>query len=205
MNVISVPPNAPESATGLLVILHGWGADASDLVPLSSLLDLPGYHYLFPNAPFTHPEVPGGRAWYALESSTYHGLPESRQILNDWLCSLEESTKIPLSQTILAGFSQGGAMTLDVGLSLPLAGLCCLSGYLHSKPQLSSSAPPPVLMVHGKHDLVVPIKAAQQTREELLAHGVTVDYHEFSMGHEIPMPVLSLMQKFINELGKVTK
>lgn len=181
------------------MILHGWGADAYDLAPLASMLNLPDYQCIFPNAPFAHPEVPGGKAWYALETSTYQGLPECRQKLYDWLLSLEETTGVPLKDTILAGFSQGGAMVLDVGLDLPLAGLCSLSGYLHTRPKISFSTVPPVLMVHGRQDMVVPIQAAQQARDELTALGIKVEYYEFNMGHEIPSVVLDVLQRFIDQ------
>jgi phospholipase/carboxylesterase len=88
-------------------------------------------------------------------------------------------------------------MVLDVGLSLPLQGLCCLSGYLHSPPSSNADAPPPVFIAHGTEDTMVPIQAAQKTREILLALGASVDYHEFEMGHEIPQPVLAAMNQFI--------
>ncbi|MFN4850213.1 alpha/beta hydrolase, partial [Microcystis sp.] len=165
-------------------MLHGWGADAMDLAPLASMLDLADCQFLFPNAPFDHPQVPGGRAWYALETSDYQGLAASRQQLQDWIISLEATTGIPLERTFLTGFSQGGAMTLDVGLSLPLAGLGSLSGYLHGEPH--PQGPQNVLIVHGKQDPVVPIAAARQARDLLLGLGVNVEYHELNMGHEIP-------------------
>ena len=197
---ISIPPTSGERPTNLLVALHGWGANYQDLAPSASMLDLPNFTYIFPNAPFEHPQVPGGRAWYALENKENNGLAESRQILRDWLLSLPNSTGVPLENTILAGFSQGGAMTLDIGLSLPLAGLCCLSGYLHASPQKQENGNlPPVLIVHGTQDPVVPVAAAQKAKEELTAIGVEVKYQEFMMGHEIQLPVLTLMEQFINE------
>lgn len=161
------------------------------------MLNLPEYQCIFPNAPFPHPQVPSGRAWYALETSNYQGISESRQILSNWLLTLKDSTGVPLEKTILCGFSQGGAMILDVGLNLPVAGLCSLSGYLHTRPQIGYSSPP-VLMVHGKQDMVIPVKVAQQASEELKALGIRVEYHEFNMGHEIPNLVLEVLQKFID-------
>ena len=200
LDAISLPPNSGEKPTNLLIMLHGWGANYQDLAPLASMLNLPGFAYIFPNAPFEHPQVPGGRAWYALETEEYTGLTESKQILRDWLLSLPNSTGISLENTIMTGFSQGGAMTLDVGFTLPLAGLCSLSGYLHYPPQKQNESVefPPVLIVHGTQDPVVPIEAAQQAREKLTAMGVEVKYQEFAMGHEIQPPVLTLMQEFIN-------
>lgn len=178
------------------MVLHGWGANARDLVPFASLLQLPEYQLLFPNAPFPHYQAPGGRAWYALEKQDYEGITESRQQLRDWMLSLEASTGVPLSQTMMAGFSQGGAMTLDIGTSLPLMGLCSLSGYLHGIPEAQSPLPP-VLLVHGRQDGVVPLRLAQKARDELEQLGATVEYHEFEMGHEVTPVVLGLMQQFI--------
>jgi phospholipase/carboxylesterase len=178
-------------------MLHGWGADANDLAPLASMLDLVDCQFLFPNAPFPHPGVPNGRAWYSLDTAEYTGVEESRQQLHDWILSLEGTTGIPLANTFLCGFSQGGAMTLDVGLSLPLAGLCALSGYLHAEPHLRTGEMPSVLIVHGLQDQVVPVAAARRSRDLLLGLGVPVEYHELNMGHEIPIPVLTILRGFL--------
>jgi phospholipase/carboxylesterase len=181
-------------------MLHGWGANAEDLAPLASILDLPDYQYLFPNAPLPHPQVPNGRAWYDLETNNYQGLSESRQILQAWLQSLPSKTGIQAENTILAGFSQGGAMTLDVGLQMPLAGLCSLSGYLHSHPAPNNSSYPPVAIFHGTQDAVVPVGAARMARNELMAIGAKVDYYELQMGHEITPETIDLLQQFILRL-----
>lgn len=201
LDIISLAPNSDQSPTHLMIFLHGWGADAKDLVPLASMLDLQNYQFLFPNAPFPHPQVPGGRAWYALENSSYQGLNESKEMLISWLLSLEAQTGVSLDKTVLSGFSQGGAMTLDVGLSLPLAGLCSLSGYLHATPEVAATPIPPVFIAHGRQDQVVPIAAAQQARDVLTALGVTVDHHEFNMGHEISLPVLAQLRQFLLTLS----
>ncbi len=201
LNAIAVPPSNGNAPKHLLVLLHGWGSDAHDLVPLAQTLDLPNYQFLFPHAPFPHYEVPSGRAWYSLETQGYDGLPESRQLLRDWLLSLETETGVPLTRTVLGGFSQGGAMTLDVGIDLPLAGIFSLSGYLHSQPNLLKNSTPPVLIVHGKQDLVVPIQAARKTRDRLNAIATQVEYHEFDMGHEVPQIVLNLVEKFVKRVN----
>lgn len=91
-------------------------------------------------------------------------------------------------------------MTLDVGLTLPLAGLCCLSGYLLSLPK-KPGVVPPVLIVHGRQDAVVPLVAAQKARDELTGLGIAVEYREFDMGHEIVPAVLEVMQRFIAKQG----
>ncbi|WP_338038758.1 alpha/beta hydrolase [Neosynechococcus sphagnicola] len=192
---MTVPVDGDQPPTGLMVALHGWGANALDLASLVPMLDLPSYEFIFPDAPFTHPQVPGGKMWYDFQGN--QGLAESRKLLLEWLLSLESSTGIPLSRTILSGFSQGGAMTLEVGLSLPLAGLISLSGYLHPMTQTMPATLPPVLIVHGRQDAVVPVAAAQKARDSLQGLGAAVQYQELDMGHEIRPEVLPLMERFV--------
>ncbi len=183
--------------------MHGWGANAEDLASVAPLLRLPDYQFLFPNAPFPQPYRSGGWMWYSFTQAqeslqkSHQELTQSKYCLTDWLKSLESSTGVPLSRTILCGFSQGGAMTLDVGLNLPLAGLVVLSGYLHPITQPSNQAFPPVLIVHGRFDSTVPISAAQKARDTLKAMGVAVQYQEFDMAHEIRPEVLELIQNFV--------
>ena len=197
LQFLSIPPGNGQAPSHLMVCLHGWGANMRDLAPLASVLNLPNYQFLFADAPFPHPQVPGGKMWYDLENQNFQQLAEARQLLIDWLKSLENSTGVPLSQTILMGFSQGGAMTLDVGLTLPLARLISLSGFLHSQPQLANAKTPSVLIVHGKQDPVVPLEAAQRARDTLTELGVSVQYREFDMGHEILPEVLALVKSFV--------
>ncbi|MGB5960510.1 MAG: alpha/beta hydrolase [Coleofasciculaceae cyanobacterium] len=202
LQFINVPPTNSQAPKGLLVCLHGFGSNAKDLAPFAPVLNLPNYQILFPDAPYPHPRVSGGRMWYNLDNADYQGLTTSRQQLTDWLKSLENTTGVPLSRTILSGFSQGGAMTLDVGLTLPLAGLISLSGYLHSQPQTTFTKLPPVLIVHGRQDQVVTLSAAQRAKNTLTNLGVAVKYQEFDMGHEIKPEVLSLMRSFILDVMK---
>ena len=91
-------------------------------------------------------------------------------------------------------------MTLDVGLHLPLAGLIVLSGYLHGAVSPQESVYPPILMVHGRQDSVVPLSAARSAYNRLQALGIDVRYQEFDMGHEISPLVLNKMQQFIQKI-----
>jgi phospholipase/carboxylesterase len=193
-------PAVERAKAGVIVALHGWGANSNDLVSLSPAVNLPGYQFVFPEAPFPHPHVPGGKMWYDLQDTNKSGLAESRQMLSEFLRSLPESTGIPLSQTVLLGFSQGGAMTLDVGLSLPLAGLVSLSGYLHAIVTKPNQPISPILIVHGRQDQVVPLMAAQTARDTLLSLGAKVKYTEYDMGHEIKPNAIEQIQKFILSL-----
>ena len=199
LQAIAYPDQAsPESkSSSLLVILHGWGADARDLVDLAPMLNLPNYQWRFVNAPFPHPQNPQGRAWYDLENQNFEGLPQARQGLRNYLLGLESETGIPLSRTVLGGFSQGGAMALDVGLTLPLAKIFSLSGYLHFQPEPQAQEIASILLVHGNQDMVVPVQMARQAQAELQTIGATVQYQEFPMGHEIPPMVLANLRDFL--------
>ncbi|MBU7582663.1 MAG: alpha/beta hydrolase [Nostoc sp. TH1S01] len=199
LQFINVPPANSQPPVGLIVALHGWGANADDVASLLPYFQLPNYHFVFPNAPYPHPYSAVGKAWYELRNENmYQGLAESRQLLTEFLQSLESSTGVPLSRTVLCGFSQGGAMTLEVGLKLPLAGLTVMSGYLHpdAVPKEQKEIPP-TLVMHGTQDEVVPLQAAIRTRESLQSLGFTVDYREFEAGHEINLQMLEALRNFV--------
>jgi phospholipase/carboxylesterase len=201
LDFIRVAPQTQLTPPGLIVTLHGWGANAQDISALLPFFNLPEYEFLFPNAPYPYPRSDVGRAWYDLQSENmYAGLTESRQTLKDWLLSLESKTGIPLSRTILSGFSQGGAMTLDVGLNLPVAGLVVMSGYLH--PEVAKLDPgnyPPTLIMHGTQDSVVPLSAATRARDMVKSLGAPVEYHEFNMGHEINPQMIEVLRHFVQQ------
>ena len=150
-----------------LVLLHGWGADAEDLLPLGEALtaDLPKPVELVAlRAPDLHPQGVG-RQWYALYPADWSAVPAACQELSERLRSLTDRDR-PLERTVVLGFSQGAAMALASGCDLPLAGLIACSGYSHpgwTPPQ----GRPPVLLVHGTRDEMVPFSASE-TLQSLL-------------------------------------
>lgn len=192
-------PSQTETPQYLLIGLHGWGANAQDLATLASVLNWNHTQMMFPEAPFGHPQVPNGKMWYDLQQYDEQGLNHSRQALSDWLASLESSTGIPPQRTFLTGFSQGGAMTLDVGFGFPFAGLCSFSGYLHPQRDTNGYSPP-TLIIHGTEDPVVPLSLAQKARDTLQQQGVNVTYQEFSMQHEITPEAIETFRQFMNSV-----
>jgi phospholipase/carboxylesterase len=212
LKLIQIPPTASPSI-GTVVVLHGWGANAPDAAYFTQMLELANILLILPEGPWQHPFSIEGRMWYGLpdplESFDFEAdlsadpeLQASRSQLLELLQLLPEKTGIPLERTILGGFSQGSAMAIDLAfdasLTLPLAGLMVLSGYKH-KSLAGIQSNLPVLMVHGKQDPVVPLKAAQQTHAAIMATGATVQYEEFdNMGHEVSLAVLDRMKTFIH-------
>lgn len=208
LDIIFVPART-ETPLGTIVLLHGWGANNEDLGDLVPYFNLPEYQFLFPNGIFDHEYSETGKMWYSftgagqLNDRSITQLATSREVLTDWINSLPESTGIPLDRTWIAGFSQGGAMTLEIGLDLPVAGLIVLSGYLHENKAKPLQTAPPVAIVHGKQDDVVPVAAAQKNREVLTKWGIDVTYQEFEMGHSIVPDVLDVMRKFITKSAQL--
>lgn len=203
LNYRALPSQLPNpNALGVIVALHGWGANCDDLISLAPLVGLQGYQWICPEAPFNHP-MPHGKMWYDLQSLDAEGLAKSCELLSHFLEELPALTGIPLEKTFLLGFSQGGAMTLDVGLGFPLAGLISLSGYLHiaeaELQEFASATFPPVFIAHGTEDSVVPIGAARNARQVLENLGATVEYAEYEMSHEIRPETCDRIRTFILE------
>jgi phospholipase/carboxylesterase len=204
LDIIFVPARI-DKPLGTIVLLHGWGANNEDLGDLVPYFKLPEYQFLFPNGIFDHEYSESGKMWYSftgagqLNSRSTTQLATSRKVLTDWIDSLPESTGIPLDRTWIAGFSQGGAMTLEIGLDLPVAGLIVLSGYLHENRAKPLQAAPPVAIVHGRQDDVVPVSAARKSRQVLTEWGIDVTYQEFDMGHLIVPEVLDVVRNFVTK------
>ena len=185
----------PEQADQRLVLLHGWGADADDLLDLGELLVGPGVSVVALRAPEPHP-YGVGRQWYGLQPIDWSQLPAARELLRQRLTELAQS--VPFSRTVLLGFSQGGAMALDVGSSLPLAGIVACSGYPHEGWAPTGSLPP-VLLSHGQQDPVVPFAASEEVLRRLQASGAAAQLLDFPGGHTIDASVLPSITDFVRQ------
>jgi phospholipase/carboxylesterase len=189
--------------TAAIIWLHGLGADGNDFVPLVRELDLkglPGIRFVFPHAKTIPVTINGGyvmRAWYDITGAELTrredetGLRDSQRDV-EALIAREKARGIPASKIILAGFSQGCAMTLQTGLRHPekLAGMLCLSGYLplhthvpHERTEESIDTP--IFMAHGRQDHVVPFMRAEQSRDVLKDLGYQIEWHEYAMQHSL--------------------
>ena len=185
----------PADARQRLVLLHGWGADADDLLELGAMLVGPEVSVVALRAPEPHP-YGSGRQWYGLQPIDWSQLPAARAALSQRLQALGEG--IPLQATVLLGFSQGGAMALDVGSQLPLAGIVACSGYPHEGWQPPATAPA-VLLSHGREDPVVPWAASEEVQRLLQQAGVKAELLSFSGGHSIDTDVLPQIAGFVQQ------
>jgi phospholipase/carboxylesterase len=189
--------------TAAIIWMHGLGADGNDFVPLVQELDytgLPAIRFVFPHAETMPVTINGGyvmRAWYDITGAELtrredeNGLRASQAKI-EALIAREKERGIPASKIIMAGFSQGCAMTLQTGLRHPekLAGMLCLSGYLPLADKVAAertqeSLQVPIFMAHGRQDPVVPFIRAEQSRDVLKSLGYQVEWHEYAMQHSL--------------------
>jgi phospholipase/carboxylesterase len=185
----------PAGAGRRLVLLHGWGADADDLLDLGELLVGPEVEVVALRAPEPHP-FGQGRQWYGLQPIDWSALPAARADLRRRLERLAD--ELPLAQTVVLGFSQGGAMALDVASQLPVAGIVACSGYPHE--DWRPVAPlPPVLLTHGEQDPVVTFAAGEEVLRRLRSGGASAELLPFAGGHTIDSAVLPAIGHFIRE------
>ncbi len=196
---IETAPNPTVS----VIWMHGLGADGSDFVPIVRELDLtdcPAIRFVFPHAPTMPVTINGGyvmRAWYDIlgtdlaKREDEKGLRASQTSIEQ-LIAQEKSRGIAANRIVLAGFSQGCAMTIQTGLRHPekLAGLLCLSGYVPIHATIATERHPanhdtPIFMAHGRGDQVIPIDRAEQSRDLLQSLGYSVEWHEYMMQHAV--------------------
>lgn len=189
--------------TASVIVLHGLGADGNDFVPVARELDLAAVgpvRFVFPHGPLREVTVNAGRvmrAWYDVlgrdlaESEDEDGLRESQALL-EALIARERTRGVAAVRIVLAGFSQGCAMSLLTGLrhAERLGGVVGLSGYLPLPATLVAERSPanaevPIFQAHGSFDPVISIALALASRDALLALGYPVEWHAYPMSHTV--------------------
>lgn len=183
-----------------VIWLHGLGADGNDFVPIVGELlrpEWPALRFVFPHAPVRPVTINGGmrmRAWYDIREMSLtnradaEGVRESMATV-EALIAREVERGIPRERILLAGFSQGGAVTLAAAANgLQVAGFIALSTYLPMAPDTppaSDAIKPPLFMAHGSFDPVVPLAAGQLGAQQMRALGFDVDWHAYPMQHQV--------------------
>ncbi|MFK3616215.1 alpha/beta hydrolase [Coxiella burnetii] len=212
---ITIPSTKP--AVGSIIWLHGLGADGHDFADIVPRLGLPEdlhLRFLFPHAPIRPITVNANmqmRAWYDIYSledlsrEDKNGIAQTQQSINQ-LIEQEILSGIPSDRIILAGFSQGGAMSLYTGLrySKPLAGIIALSTYLPlanhlPKESRAANRSIPIFIAHGSADPVLPIILGKQTAHLLKELGYAVEWHEYSMEHQVCQEEIEAIGKWLTD------
>lgn len=198
-----------------IIWLHGLGADGHDFEPivpeLSKTLEL-GVKFIFPNAPIRPITMNGGmamRGWYDIKAPDLRHLEDEGAIrksaeMIEAFIAAEKANGIPTEKIIIAGFSQGGAITYQVGLRYPekLAGLLALSTYLPLASTLEAEAnkvqlDTPIMIAHGTFDPIIPIEQAEQSRKQLQDAGYSISWHEYPIPHSVSPKEIQDIDKWL--------
>jgi phospholipase/carboxylesterase len=213
LQTIELHPGAEPRAS--IVILHGLGADGTDFLSMADELDLSAVgpvRYVFPRAPVRPVTINGGqpmRAWYDILGTDLvrredeAGLRESMALVQQ-LLEREEARGMPSERIVLAGFSQGCAITLGAGLrhGKRLAGLVGMSGYqplaaTTEAERHAANAATPVFLAHGRSDGVVPLARGSAARDQLQALGQPVEWHDYPMQHSVCIEEVQALERWL--------
>lgn len=204
-----VPPGEGPHPT--LLLLHGWGASAHDLLGLAPILHGGDALVLCPQGPVAFEIARGvvGFGWWPITAGREidpQAFDAARQLLREFLDDACKRYPVDRRKLVVAGFSQGGVMAYDLALSDPgrFAGLVALSSWL---PEALDAAIPasdeqrnfPALVIHGTQDPMIPVERAQDSRRRLLARGVNVHYRELEMQHEVSPDALRELVLWLEE------
>jgi len=202
-----LPPKSGQAAKQVMVLLHGYGADGSDLIGLGGEWRdrFPDMLFVSPNAPWPCGRNPGGFEWFPVndppvESFRREGADRARPVIVNFLIDLWAQTGLAARDTVLCGFSQGAMMALHTGLSLDheVRAIIAFSGALIPPPEPWSK--PPVALIHGDLDGVVPVQLSRDAEVALRAAGIDVRLHiERDMSHGIAPDGLGFAGAFLGE------
>lgn len=213
MSLLPTVERGPSSAAaGVVIWLHGLGADGNDFAPIVPLLRTPSVRYVFPHAPARPVTINGGhvmRSWYDIRHLEPGPGRESDDDIRasavqiEALIRHEIAAGTPAHKIVLAGFSQGGALAVHTGLRFDatLAGIMALSTYLVMPDALTAEAhasnvQTPALVCHGTEDGVVSFRRGAELADRL-DDGRSLEWHDFPMGHEVCEPELAVIGAWI--------
>ena len=183
-----------QTATHRIILMHGWGADADDLLifgkDITEKIDL-DFEIISLRAPGVHPSGQG-RQWYGLYP---HDWKRAEIEVNKLLGTLKnfDTNQISLRKTILLGFSQGAAMAIDAGFKLNLGLIVACSGYPHPT-WVPGQKCPPLIISHGLFDEVVPIDASRIIYESVKNKSSKLcEFSEFDGYHHIDSKLIDVI------------
>ena len=192
----------------MVVLMHGWGADSQDLVPLAPMLATDAeMAVIVPDAPDICSVNPFGRQWFELASPDLasemvaQACSGGAPVIHQMLDSLSADFGVSAENIFLGGFSQGGMIALGAGLGYfrPLGGIFCLSGgWLTPRQSITQENSLPIFLAHGALDPVVPLAMMEASHAALLSAGFSVQsLIRPAMPHSIDEAVMEALAGFI--------
>ncbi|MBK8814102.1 MAG: alpha/beta hydrolase fold domain-containing protein [Methylococcaceae bacterium] len=217
LSTINIAPSSTHKYS--VIWLHGLGADGHDfesIVPSLHLEAESNIHFIFPNAPIMPVTINNGmsmRAWFDILDITpenhevdIQGIYRSGELVHQ-LIEAERAKGILPQHIMLAGFSQGGAIALHLGLRYAdkLAGIMALSTYMPTIDKLGEEGSvtgksTPIFMAHGILDAIIAIEAGTKTFDKLSAMGYSIQWHDYLMEHSVCAEEMGHMSGFMNSI-----
>lgn len=202
-------PRSGGAAKQLIIILHGWGADGANLIDLADMLSphFPEAYFIAPNAPHVCEVNPFGYQWFSLmDRQPQHmleGVRSAAKVVGGFIDEKLKELGLKEENLALIGFSQGTMVSLQVAIrrNPQIAAVVGFSGALLGIETVPGeiAARPPVCLIHGEVDDVVPFGALKQATDTLKAHGVAVESHPRPfLGHSIDMEGMQIATKFLS-------
>jgi phospholipase/carboxylesterase len=205
----------------LVVLMHGFGAPGTDLIGLWRVLDVPHtFRFAFPEAPVEIPGLFGARAWWMLDlagaeqamaegprsyaQEILPGMEDATDQVVEMLEALQHELGVQSERLIVGGFSQGSMAACNAVFTRDVTpgGLVILSGTPVNlelwKAGMALKPEVPVFQSHGQNDPLLSFNAAEQLRDAMRDAGLATEWVSFRGGHEIPMPVLEALGRFLS-------
>lgn len=200
-------PLSGSKPNALVILIHGYGSNGDDLISLASMIQpaLPDAAFVAPDAPSQIPRMAAAHQWWPIETFSMAeraaGAAAAAPALDAFINHELEEAGLPSDRLVLVGFSQGTMMALHVGLRRPepVAGIVGISGMLVAPERLEAEirSSPPVLLIHGTDDDVVPFRSMELASTALTASGVTVETHVSpGVGHSVGQDGLAAATAF---------
>lgn len=189
-------PLSNSKPEALVILIHGYGSNGADLISLAAMMQpsLPFAAFVAPNAPSPLPHMAAAYQWWPIETFSMveraTGAAAAAPALDAFISEELDKAGLTSDRLLLVGFSQGTMMALHVGLRRPeaIAGIVGISGMLVAPDRLEADicSRPPVLLIHGTEDDVVPFRSMELASSGLADVGVPVDTHASAgLGHSV--------------------
>lgn len=213
--------NSTNTTERTIIWMHGLGADGNDFAPIVPELNLPkqlGIKFLFPNAPSIPVSLNNGYvmpAWFNITGPDLSANIDEEGISRsavqiEALIDAEIERGISCENIMIAGFSQGAVIALNVGTSYrkKLGGIIAISGLLPNSKTLLERANPanqdtPIFMAHGTQDMMVPIMLGDAAHQLLLTKGYHVNWHTYPIAHGVCPDEINDISQWIQNIWRI--
>ena len=207
LNGPRLAPLSGSKPNALVILIHGYGSNGDDLIALARLIQpaLPHAAFVAPDAPSQIPRMASAHQWWPIETFSMaeraSGASAAAPVLDAFITHELEEADLPSERLLIIGFSQGTMMALHVGLRRPepVAGIVGISGMLVAPERLQTEirSRPPVLLIHGTDDDVVPFGSMELASTALTSSGVPVEAHVSpGVGHSVGQDGLAAATAF---------